>query len=292
MGLKDVTFSPMGPLGTLNWTPKFYGVGAISYGTSVSTFYKLSGDFNYDTFVGSVENYKSCYCSSGITSATSSRAVLGLSTISNIANFNDIQYGWFIDTVTGNQVVVIESGTHIITSVGLTASTVVSITNDGNTVRYYKDGAVIYTSTVIPSGSYYFQATLYNVSDQTVLADSAGLKNVTYGPMGPIGQQGVQGTQGPQGVQGTQVVNMIVCVDHFRDRKARKARKARKELLALKAHRVCKVIKDNKVSKVRLARKAHKVLWVPQGLVERSVSLARFTAPKTSSLLLRTHRIR
>ena len=62
-----------------------------------------------------------------------------------------------------------------------------SITNDGSSVRYFKNGTVIYTSLIAPSSSYYFQAAAFNVSNLSVLASSAGLKSVTFGPMGPAG---------------------------------------------------------------------------------------------------------
>ena len=69
-----------------------------------------------------------------------------------------------------------------------------SVVNDGSTVRYLKNGNVIYTSTILPSGPYGYQAALHTPHSL--------LNNISFTSSGFTGADGTDGVDGADGTDG------------------------------------------------------------------------------------------
>ena len=95
------------------------------------------------------------------------------------ANYTSIDYAWFLASGTAY---IYESGGTTGTSYGTyTANAVFSVTWDGQTVRYLKDGVVQKTTAATPAKLYL---------DSSFNGVGCGLRNLSFGPMGSIGTTG------------------------------------------------------------------------------------------------------
>ena len=108
--------------------------------------------------------------------------MFGLSTDTGVSPllYLNMEYAWYFDS-TGT-IQVYESGTSMGSFGAYTTSTILTITNDGFRVKYFKDGVNVYTSTSVPSSSVAYK--FYSAYEAT--SQTSGLTNVTYAPMGPV----------------------------------------------------------------------------------------------------------
>ena len=113
---------------------------------------------------------------------TSSQVMFGLNTDpATDASYTSLDYAWFFAAGT---LQVYENGALIAGYGSYTTSTVLTVTWDGQNVRYLKDGVVQRTVSATPSKLY------LDTAFNTV---GGGLKNLSFGPMGSAGSNGTNG---------------------------------------------------------------------------------------------------
>jgi len=188
------TGSSFTPYGTFNstttifgnnyWTPNYTG-GVTS--PSAGTYTKSTGNnASWDAQVYSSEGYtKNVYCAARA-SQTNGYIMFGLNEDTANSSYNTIDYAWYF-IGDGGSLSIYENGTQFSGSYGnYTTSTVLSITYDGENVRYWKDGALMRTVARSTGNPLYFDTSFYSVS--------ASLNSVQFGPIGqPFGISGTAG---------------------------------------------------------------------------------------------------
>jgi hypothetical protein len=161
------------PPGLGQWTP------AISGGveqTSATSFKKTTGNNNtWDGQVYSVEGYLSCclkFCPLG----TTVHVFIGLnSDPTSDATLGSIDWAWYLSA--GNAFVWVD-GSQVLSAGAYTESTRFGITYDGNTIRFYKDGVLIYAQVADTiNGLLYVDSSFYEVST------TQGIQAVNFGQM-------------------------------------------------------------------------------------------------------------
>jgi hypothetical protein len=108
------------------------------------------------------------------------------------SSYISIDYAFYCDL--GN-LRIYESGANRGTFGTYTPTSVLSITYDGQNIRYWRDGTLIRTVARAIGTPLYLDSSFYNINSE--------LNSVGFGPMGEIGTQGVQGRTGIQGLAGT-----------------------------------------------------------------------------------------
>jgi hypothetical protein len=95
---------------------------------------------------------------------STSRYIAGLTTDSTTNSYTDIQYSWF--NYLTSYVSIFEKGVEVSSAYRYTPKTgdVLRIEIRGGLVRYYYNGSLKYVSTVIPTGTYEFDASIYTGS--------------------------------------------------------------------------------------------------------------------------------
>jgi len=164
-----------GLTGTQQWTPNFSGgVTAING----NTFRKTSGSGLWDAQVYSTEGYtRGVYCTARA-SQTGSAVMFGLGTNPTLnGSYTSVEYNWYFTPSATLQIY--EGSTYIGAYGAYTTSTVLSITYDGENIRYWKDG-VIQRTVARAIGSPLYLDTSFN----TVNGE---LNSVGFGPMGEVG---------------------------------------------------------------------------------------------------------
>jgi hypothetical protein len=169
----------------------------VTYGSSSSTFIKTGGTDNTwgDAQVYSVEGYaRGAYCSAQPTS-TAQYVMFGLNTDPAAdASYTSIDFAWYFDFTNGIRIY--EDSNDRGSFGTYTTATVLSITYDGATVRYFKDGSLLRSVTRAIGSPLYFDSSFYRNNSQ-------GITNVTFGPMGEIGGTGGTGGTGGVGSSGS-----------------------------------------------------------------------------------------
>jgi hypothetical protein len=157
---------------------------------------KTSGGSNWNAGAYSLESYTTCFASALFLNAP--RAMFGLSKDDgNSSHFNTIDYAVYANGDTfsnGDNLGVYENGSDKGTFGNFSSTDILSIVNDGKTVKYFKNGISFYTSLNNPSGPYRFDCSIDDENDT--------VNNITFGSSGSAGGQGVQGLQGEDGEQG------------------------------------------------------------------------------------------
>jgi len=186
------TGSSFTPYGTINstttifgnnyWTPNLSGVSNPSTGT----FTKTTATAAWDSQVYSSEGYtKNVYCAARA-SQTNGAIMFGLnSDPAANASYSSLDYAWYFE---GNSnLYIYENNAQIGSNYGTyTTSTVLSITYDGENVRYWKDGVLQRTVARSTGNPLYFDTSFYT--------QNASLNSVQFGPIGqPFGISGTAG---------------------------------------------------------------------------------------------------
>jgi hypothetical protein len=100
-------------------------------------------------------------------------------------SFSSIDFAWYFRAIDG-LVHIYEAGVDVATFDAYTTSTVLLMTYDGTSVRYYKDGVLKRTS--VASGVKYFDSSFYEAGS------NIGLLDVRFGPQGEKGATGSTGS--------------------------------------------------------------------------------------------------
>jgi len=178
-----------GTNGTGTWTPVMTG-GVVRDSTDSSLFYKASGTSDWNAQVYSTQSYTNgAYVSFSPNSGSLNQHIMvGLNTDANYdASYASIDYAWYLGGGGGN-LLIYESGVQIATVGTYTASTALSITYDGISVKYYKDGTLQRTIATA-NQTFFLDSSFYETGDRT-----GGVKNLVFGPMGSSGTSGTNGT--------------------------------------------------------------------------------------------------
>lgn len=186
---------PTGPTGAGSWTPVMTG-GVVQDATDPTIFYNTTQTGDWTAQVYSVQSYTNgAYVSFSPGSASTPKHIMvGLNTDPNYdASYASIDYCWYL---ADGSLIIYESGAGNGPYGTYTASTVLSITYDGISVKYFKDGVLI--RTVATAGQkFYLDSSFIESGDRT-----SGIKNLAFGPMGSSGTSGTTGAVGPKSTSG------------------------------------------------------------------------------------------
>jgi hypothetical protein len=201
----DGATGPTGPTGSAGSTGAAGAAGATGLGqwTSAnvvgvtqagSTFTKTAGDGWGNAGFSSAQGFVGpCYAAASTSTSTLALAI-GLNTDPTTdSSINSIDFCIYLG---GGNFSIYENGSGITSPGTYVNGDILSVVNDGQTVRYCKNGVVLYTSTITPSTTapYFLDAAIYT---------SGGVFNdVTFG------QGGAYGATGPTGPNGA--LNLIV----------------------------------------------------------------------------------
>ena len=96
-----------------------------------------------------------------VATETNTNRMIGLNAVNINVSYTDIDYAFYL--ISGGQLRIYENGSNKGTFGTYTTNDVLRINVSGNTVEYLKNGAIIYTSTVVPSPPLYVDASLNTV---------------------------------------------------------------------------------------------------------------------------------
>lgn len=181
-----------GPTGTGTWTPLMSA--SIGFDGNQNSFVRNTGPAGWDSHVYSLQGYaKGVFCSAQ-SKQTNQALMFGLNSDPlTDANYTSIDYAWYFGA--DGLTYIYESGTQAGTNYGsYTTSTVLSITYDGTTITYWKDGVLQRSFALSTNNVFYLDSSLVGVG--------TGLKNVAFGPMGRAGSAGSAGPTGSPGPTG------------------------------------------------------------------------------------------
>ena len=176
-----------GPIG--GWTPVLYGNITrtnTTFITSNGTGYALS-----------TERYPSVYMSGLFNGLAGNYGGFGLTNLSTSSTLSQMTYGWFS---VGTNAQPAEGGISQGTSVTAAGDDVFSLTYDGVTVRYYKNGVIQRSVNVTTAQTAYYAFIAPNGNSQLTQVNK--LIFAPFGQTGSTGAAGVTGPAGPTGVTG------------------------------------------------------------------------------------------
>ena len=176
---------PTGPTGsqgpaTFTWQLQ----GATPILLSQTSIAKLSGAYTWDTSFYSLEGFTNGCFVSWQANQTDRDFMVGFSeTPTTTNNFTNLNYGIFC--INNATIQIYESGTMIGAFGSYTTSTVFQVLYNGDTVQYYVEGTLIYTTLRAIGNPLYLFAPLAE--------PSLVVTNIHYGPMGSVGSTGPTG---------------------------------------------------------------------------------------------------
>lgn len=136
-GVVGTTLNPGG------WTPIVTAAGGATMIATANTLEKSGGVLDWDSQAYSIERFAGCTLSFRAASATAN-FMIGLNTDPILdASYLSLDHAWFCASTGALQIR--ENGFDMGYSLTYDASTVLSITYDGENVRYYRDGVLIRT---------------------------------------------------------------------------------------------------------------------------------------------------
>jgi hypothetical protein len=166
--LLDVNFNSQGPVANSN---RFAVTGTAKY--SGSTIEKVGGSNGYNSGVYSLDGYPACFISF---TPQVPEMQIGLNTDPQLDDsYTSIDFAWGVQPSNGLNIY--ESGVGIVIGTW-TTSTVLSITYDGQYVRYLKDNVVV-RQVLFPGRVLYMDAALYAVGTKAA--------NLQFGASGVVG---------------------------------------------------------------------------------------------------------
>lgn len=184
-----------GVRGVGNWTPGF--TGGVTYGENSNTFYKSTGNDDWDGGVYSTQGYvRGCYVSWQAIGAAYPYVFVGLSSNPTAnASYTNIDYAWYLQGASLNAQIW-ESGTGVSVTITYSTSTVFEITYDGLNIRYWATNN-LGVMTLYRTVSRSIGNPLYLDSSFFYQTATDGITNCVFGPMGEAG------ATGPGSVSGT-----------------------------------------------------------------------------------------
>ncbi|MBS7787306.1 T9SS type A sorting domain-containing protein [Flavobacterium sp. CYK-55] len=94
-------------------------------------------------------------------SETNKSRMIGLSSSDINSSYTSIQYAFYLEN--GGALYVYENGVQKTGNIGYTTGTALKIAVENNVVKYYKDNAVIYSSSITPSQPLIVDVSMYNI---------------------------------------------------------------------------------------------------------------------------------
>lgn len=142
-----------------------------------NTFTKTKGQRDWSQSVYSKEGFATCFVSFKTGTLDSYEFMCGLDTNpTQNNNYDTIDYCWYPNF---GSAAIYESGTNRGSFGSITTDTVMSIAYDGESVKYYLDGVLKYTSTAKPTSPLYMDSSLYDIG--------ASIVDLTFGSLGAKG---------------------------------------------------------------------------------------------------------
>jgi hypothetical protein len=159
--------------------------------TRTNTTFISSDGFGYAL---SAERYPSVYMSGSFNGITGNSGGFGLTNSSTSSSMTQMIYGWYS---IGTNSQPMEGGAFQGSSVPAAATDIFSITYDGVTVRYYKNGVIQRSVNVTTAQTAYYAFIYPNGNNQFTQVN-----NLIFAPFGQTGSTGAAGVTGPAGTTG------------------------------------------------------------------------------------------
>jgi hypothetical protein len=169
-GITDIRFGPQPSTTNLN---SFVTRGTALYADA--TIEKPTGSNAYDSDVYSTDSYNAC---SLTFQPVTGEVGCGFNADPQVdTNYTSVDFLWIASTG-GTQAQIYESGVFVSNHGAWTSNTTLSMTYDGQFVRYYKDNVVV-RETLAPGRVFFFDAIMFHVG--------AKAKNVRFAASGVVG---------------------------------------------------------------------------------------------------------